>query len=60
LNQLAEITSGKSYFAEETEDLINNLLGDTRYSIVQKSTKNIVPLIDFESLLIDSILFGLD
>ncbi|WP_370391215.1 VWA domain-containing protein [uncultured Winogradskyella sp.] len=51
LNQLAEITSGKSYFAEETEDLINNLLGDTRYRIVQKSTKNIVPLIDFEYLL---------
>ena len=51
LNQLAEITSGKSYFPEDAEDLINNLLGDTRYSIVQKSTKNIVPLIDFEYLL---------
>jgi hypothetical protein len=51
LNQLAKNTSGKSYFPEDTEDLINNLLADTRYSIVQKSTKNIVPLIDFEYLL---------
>ncbi|MDH7913932.1 VWA domain-containing protein [Winogradskyella sp. SYSU M77433] len=51
LKSLANNSSGKSYFSSETDDLIENLLSDKRYSTIQKSTKNIVPLIDWKYLL---------
>ena len=52
LNRLAASTIGKSYFIEDSENLINDLLTDNRYKTIQKSNKNTVPLIDFKMLLI--------
>ncbi|NRB61005.1 MAG: VWA domain-containing protein [Winogradskyella sp.] len=51
LNTLAENSNGKAFFYNQTTDIINKLLADTRYQITQKSTKNIVPLIDWKYLL---------
>ena len=51
LQQVATNSKGSSYFIKNTDSLIPNLLNDSRYSIVQKSTKNVVPLIDFKYLL---------
>ncbi|MBO3116926.1 VWA domain-containing protein [Winogradskyella sp. DF17] len=51
LKRLGELSAGNTYFTNNIDGLINNLLGDSRYSIVQKSTKNIVPLIDIKFLL---------
>jgi energy-coupling factor transporter transmembrane protein EcfT len=51
LEQLASNSQGKSYFVAHTENLIPDLLNDTRYATIQKSTKNVVPLIDFKYLL---------
>ncbi|WP_296317459.1 VWA domain-containing protein [Winogradskyella sp. UBA3174] len=45
-------SGGKAYFKTELEQLINNLLGDKRFATIQKSTKNIVPLIDWKYLLV--------
>lgn len=51
LQQLAINSEGKSYFISNPQDLISDLLSDSRYTTVQKSTKNVVPLIDFKYLL---------
>jgi len=51
LRSVAKITSGKTFFSNETDKLIKNLLSDNRYATIQKSTKNIVPLIDWKYLL---------
>ncbi len=51
LEQVAEKTNGTSYFVAKTETLIDDLLKDERYATIQKSSKNIVPLIDFKFLL---------
>jgi len=51
LQQVATNSKGSIYFIKNTDSLIPNLLNDSRYSIVQKSTKNVVPLIDFKYLL---------
>ncbi|WP_299362246.1 VWA domain-containing protein [Winogradskyella sp.] len=51
LQSLAKNSSGKAYFFNNSVDLINNLLADSRYQTIQKSTKNIVPLIDWKYLL---------
>ena len=51
LKAVAERSNGKAYFSTETEELIANLLSDNRYATIQKSTKNIVPLIDWKYLL---------
>ncbi len=51
LNNLAEQSEGKAYFISDTGSIINELLTDSRFSIVQKSTKNVVPLIDWKYLL---------
>lgn len=56
LQNLAEASEGKSYFISNTSTIINELLTDSRYSIVQKSTKNVVPLIDWKYLLIVIVL----
>lgn len=58
LTSLANSSNGKSYFVNQEEELISNLLTDARYQIIQKSTKNIVPLIDWKYLL-GLIAFGL-
>ena len=51
LQQLATNSEGSSYFISNTENLITDLLNDSRYATIQKSTKNVVPLIDFKYLL---------
>ncbi|MFK7833142.1 MAG: VWA domain-containing protein [Winogradskyella sp.] len=51
LNAVAENSDGKVFFPSESSQLINNLLGDKRYATIQKSTKNIVPLMDWKYLL---------
>ncbi|WP_400078861.1 VWA domain-containing protein [Winogradskyella sp. R77965] len=51
LNALASNSKGKAYFSSESSTLIVNLLSDNRYATIQKSTKNIVPLIDWKYLL---------
>ena len=51
LQQIAANSEGSSYFIANTDNLISDLLNDSRYETVQKSTKNVVPLIDFKYLL---------
>ena len=52
LQQVATNSQGKSYFISDYNSIFNDLLNDTRYVPIQKSTKNIVPLIDWKYLLI--------
>jgi len=51
LKSVAKNTSGKTFFSNETAKLTEELLEDNRYATIQKSTKNIVPLIDWKYLL---------
>ena len=51
LKAIADKSNGHYFFSEQSDLLINNLLGDKRYATIQKSTKNIVPLIDWKYLL---------
>ena len=51
LQQVATNSNGKSYFIANTNSLINDLISDSRFVIIQKSSKNVVPLIDFKYLL---------
>ena len=51
LQSLAKNSNGNAVFNTEIEDLISELLADSRYATIQKSTKNIVPLIDWKYLL---------
>ncbi|MCX7549534.1 VWA domain-containing protein [Xanthomarina sp. F2636L] len=52
LQQIAETSNGNSYFATNSNDLINDILKDERYKPIQKSHKNVVPLIDWKYLLV--------
>ncbi|NMH88295.1 VWA domain-containing protein [Flavivirga algicola] len=52
LQQLATNSKGKSYFIDHTEDLTSDLLNDNRFASIQKSNKNIIPLIDWKYLLV--------
>lgn len=52
LRNLDEQSKGNPYFISNSDSIINELLTDSRFSIVQKSTKNVVPLIDWKYLLI--------
>ncbi|MCB0382419.1 MAG: VWA domain-containing protein [Psychroserpens sp.] len=51
LEHLATKSEGKSYFIDNTNTLIEDLLSDTRFATIQKSSKKIVPLIDWKYLL---------
>ena len=51
LQGLAANSGGKGYFIENTETLIDDLINDNRYVSIQKSNKNIIPLIDWRFLL---------
>lgn len=51
LQRLAEKTNGELFYASETNTLIQQLLSNPQYTPTQKSTKNIVSLIDFRWLL---------
>ncbi len=51
LGQLAEVTQGGLYFQNNADSLLQDLLENNRFVPTQKSTKNIVSLIDFRLLL---------
>ena len=51
LQQVATNSKGVSYFIANTSLLINNLIEDSRFRIIQKYSKNVVSLIDFKYLL---------
>jgi len=51
LQSLAKNSDGNAVFNTEIENLISELLTDSRYAAIQKSTKKIVPLIDWKYLL---------
>jgi len=51
LQQLATNSLGKSYFIDNTTTLIDDLISDSRFTSLQKRSKNVVPLIDFKFLL---------
>lgn len=51
LNNIAETSEGKSYFVKDASILPDELINDSRFAIIQKSSKKVVPLIDFKYLL---------
>ncbi|WMI67293.1 VWA domain-containing protein [Mangrovimonas sp. YM274] len=51
LNNVASASKGKVFFRNQLQDLATLLLNDSRYQTLQKSTKKIVPLIDWKYLL---------
>jgi len=51
LERIANNSEGTSYLITNTSSMINDLINDSRFVTVQKSNKNIVPLIDFKYLL---------
>ncbi len=51
LQNLATSSNGTSYFIDDTNALLDNLLKDERFVTIQKSSKNVVPLIDWKFLL---------
>ncbi|WP_296384053.1 VWA domain-containing protein [Winogradskyella sp.] len=51
LKAVAKQSNGYAYFSTEVDELVSSLLSDNRYTTIQKSTKNIVPLIDWKYLL---------
>lgn len=51
LQRLANNSGGKSYFVNDANTLVNDLLNDNRFVAIQKSNKNIIPLIDWKYLL---------
>lgn len=51
LQSLATNSNGNSYFIDNTSSLIDDLLNDSRFATIQKSTKKVVPLIDWKYLL---------
>ena len=51
LQRLATNSRGDAFFIANTDSLASQLLNDQRFAIVQKSTKKVVPLIDWKYLL---------
>lgn len=51
LQRVAAKTGGKSYYISNATALVSDLTNDNRYSIIEKSTQNIVPLTDWKILL---------
>ncbi|MEO9076955.1 MAG: VWA domain-containing protein [Gelidibacter sp.] len=51
LRNLATNSQGTAFFIDETSALIEQLIRDERFATVQKSTKKVVPLIDWKFLL---------
>jgi hypothetical protein len=51
LKRLASQSQGQSYFVNNYTSLFENLANDNRFKPIQKSSKNIVPLIDWKYLL---------
>ncbi|OUR91977.1 hypothetical protein A9Q87_09250 [Flavobacteriales bacterium 34_180_T64] len=51
LEALATNSNGTRYFIDNTDALSAQLLNDTNFATIQKSSKNVVPLIDWKYLL---------
>jgi len=51
LEQLGTNSLGSSYFIAQPDALFADILNDNRYKPIQKSSKNIIPLIDWKYLL---------
>ncbi len=51
LQRLAANSNGKAYFIANTDSLVSQLVNDKRFATIQKSTKKVVPLIDWKYLL---------
>ncbi|XCF05072.1 VWA domain-containing protein [Tamlana crocina] len=51
LKQLAENSSGASYFIENSNQVFGDLLNDKRFAPLQKSVKKTIPLVDWKYLL---------
>ncbi|WP_109853027.1 hypothetical protein [Aquimarina sp. AU58] len=51
LKQIATNTNGKSYYLDQKDTLIKELLEDQRYQTIQKNKENVVSLIDWKYLL---------
>lgn len=51
LQDIASNTSGKAYFINQTNGLVDDLINDQRFATIQKSKSNIIPLIDYKYLL---------
>ncbi|MBD0831954.1 vWA domain-containing protein [Aestuariibaculum sediminum] len=51
LQQLASNSKGKSYFIDRANNIIEDIINDSRYQTIQKSHKNSSPLIDWSYLL---------
>ncbi len=51
LQTIATSTNGKSYFIDNVDDLVDDLITNERYATIQKSNRSIIPLIDYKYLL---------
>jgi len=51
LGRLAQQNSGNLYYPDQTQQLIQDLMNDNHFLPVQKSTRNVVSLIDFRIIL---------
>jgi hypothetical protein len=51
LQRLATNSNGTAYFIANTDSLVAQLMSDKRFTTIQKSTKKVVPLIDWKYLL---------
>ena len=51
LQQFATNSNGTAYFMDNIKALPNDLISDSRFITIQKSNKNVVPLIDWKFLL---------
>ena len=51
LQRVASHSNANSYFAENWQPLLSDLITDQRFATLQKNNKKIVPLIDFKFLL---------
>ncbi len=51
LNKIATNTSGNTYFLNQEDELIKNLLNNESFKAIQKSRENIVSLIDWKYIL---------
>ncbi len=56
LQKLSANSQGTSYFINDTDALLSGLLQDKRFVAIQKSTKNSMPLIDWQWLLVIIVL----
>lgn len=51
LQNIANSSQGRSYFIDEAQTIIENLVNDERFVTVQKSSKKVVPLVAWKFLL---------